>query len=292
LGRGRPVTLMPEVERLLTVAICGWVGVPIRTDEVSSRTGTLAALVDGAGNDPIAHVRARLARRRAERWLAEQIADYRRGRASDPTPFGRIATFEDVDGQMLPASVAASEVLNLLRPTVAIGRYITFAAMALHRHPGWRDRLTTSDGDGAVTAFVHEVRRFYPFFPAAAARTRVPVRWQGYELPAGRKVLLDLYGTNRDERSWEQPSRFRPERFFDWRGDPFTFVPQGGGDHRENHRCAGEWITIEVMRRAIEVLVGRIRYDVPDQDLSVSLRRIPTAPRSGFVIENVEVLAG
>jgi fatty-acid peroxygenase len=36
----------------------------------------------------------------------------------------------------------------------------------------------------------------------------------------------------------------------------------------------------------VRVLAG-LRYDVPDQDLTDSLRRIPTRPRSGFVITGV-----
>jgi hypothetical protein len=37
---------------------------------------------------------------------------------------------------------------------------------------------------------------------------------------------------------------------------------------------------------AVRVLAS-LRYEVPDQDLSYSLRRIPTRPRSGFVLVGV-----
>src|SRR3546814_10555834 len=59
---------------------------------------------------------------------------------------------------------------------------------------------------------------------------------------------LDLHGTNRDRRSWDAPEEFRPERFRRWDGSPFNFIPQGGGSHDLNHRCPGEWITIELMK--------------------------------------------
>jgi len=39
--------------------------------------------------------------------------------------------------------------------------------------------------------------------------------------------------------------------------------------------------------RPISVLTGEMDYDVPDQDLRVSLRRIPTLPASRFLIANV-----
>ena len=196
-----------------------------------------------------------------------------------------IAAHRDRHGQPLDAQVGAVELINVLRPTVAIAHYVTFVGAALHSHPAWRERLW--DDDTAVERFVHEVRRISPFFPAAAARVRVPFEFGGTHFPAGRLVLFDLYGTNRDPQRWAEPDRFDPDRFGDWDGSPFDFVPQGGGDHRDGHRCAGEWITIDQMQLAARVLTRDIDYTVPSQDLRVSHRRMPTGPRSGFVIDEV-----
>ena len=99
-------------------------------------------------------------------------------------------------------------------------------------------------------------------------------------------VLLDLYGTNHDPRFWERPERFHPERFRDWRGNPYSFIPQGGGDHLTGHRCGGEWATIEVMKARVRELLG-MRYDVPDQDLRVPLSRMPTQLSSRMVLTDV-----
>ena len=44
------------------------------------------------------------------------------------------------------------------------------------------------------------------------------------------------------------PDVFSPDRFADWEGSPFGFIPQGGGDYLMGHRCAGEWVTVEVMK--------------------------------------------
>ena len=43
---------------------------------------------------------------------------------------------------------------------------------------------------------------------------------------------------------------------------------------------------MELLKGAVRVLAG-LRYEVPDQDLTYSLRRMPTRPRSGFRITNV-----
>ena len=49
-----------------------------------------------------------------------------------------IARFRGRDGGQLPPDMAAVELLNILRPTVAVHRYVTFAALALHQYPATR----------------------------------------------------------------------------------------------------------------------------------------------------------
>ena len=100
-------------------------------------------------------------------------------------------------------------------------------------------------------------------------------------------MLLDLYGTNHDARTWERPGKFDPKRFRRWDGSPFNFVPQGGGDHDVGHRCPGEWIAIGLMKLATEFLTRRMSYEVPEQDLSITWSRMPPVPGSRFVIRNV-----
>ena len=165
----------------------------------------------------------------------------------EQSPARVISTWRGPDGQMLSPRIAAVELLNILRPTVAVSVFITFTAHALHQFPTCRQKFRADDG--YLECFVQEVRRRYPFFPAVMARVRRDFEWKGYRFPRGRRVVLDLYGTNRDPRAWDAPEEFRPERFQGWDGSPFHFIPQGGGDHHRNHRCPGEWITIEIGRR-------------------------------------------
>lgn len=70
--------------------------------------------------------------------------------------------------------------------------------------------------------------------------------------------------------------------------DGYEFIPQGGGDYVANHRCAGEWITIALMKATLRFLTQAITYDVPPQNLKVSLSRLPTIPKSRFILNNVK----
>lgn len=283
------IVLYDELHELLTRAACAWAGVPLPEAQLRQRTREITALFDAAGSVGPKHWRARWARKRANRWIENVVMQIRSGQIRPLVESAAyvIAEHRGLNGELLSPHIAAVEVLNVIRPIVAVGVYITFVAHALHHHPDCRSKLEAGEDGSYPELFVQEVRRFYPFFPAVAALVRSDFDWMGYRFPSGRRVILDLYGTNHDARTWDSPEAFRPERFREWDGSPFNFVPQGGGDHNANHRCAGEWITIELMKQASDVLTRRIRYQVPEQDLRIDYSRLPALPQSRFIISRV-----
>lgn len=284
----RKVVLFSQVQEILCRAVCAWAGVPLEEEDVARKTRDLTEMIEGSGAVGLRHWRGRLARRRAEKWAGDVIEDVRAGRLipDQGSAAQVIARHVEQDGKPLGRHVAAVELLNVLRPTVAVARFVTFAAMALYEHAECLQRIKAGE-EGYIDLFVQEVRRFYPFFPFVAARVRKKFEWKGYRFSRRTLVLLDLYGTNHDSRLWESPDEFRPERFRRWSGSAFNFIPQGGGNYYRNHRCPGERVTIELMKKAVEILTGSMSYDIPRQDLRISLSRIPAIPRSRFVINNV-----
>ena len=290
-GRGE-VVLLDEAQGILCRAVCRWAGLPLGAVEAERRTREFAAMIDGAGAVGPRNWRGMLLRARSERWGREIVDDIRKGavKPAEGSAAHVISWHEDSDGQLLDADVAAVELINVLRPTVAIGHYIMFGALALHEHPECRQKLQAGD-DEYLELFAQEVRRFYPLFPFAGGRVRNAFSWRGHHFAEKTWVLLDLYGTNHDPRTWQEPETFRPERFRRWDGSTFNFIPQGGGDHHDGHRCPGEWITIELMKRALRLLTTTMRYDVPEQDLRIDLSRMPALPASRFVIAEVRPIS-
>jgi fatty-acid peroxygenase len=171
----------------------------------------------------------------------------------------------------------------VIRPTVAIAWFVAFSGHALARWPAHRDRLRSGDAAFAQ-AWAHEVRRFYPFAPFIGGRTPRAVEWEGERIPQGTMVLLDLYGQNHDGELWDDPYAFRPERFLGRDIGPFELVPQGGGDPWTGHRCPGERITVAVLA-ALAVRLARLDATFPEQDLGISLRRIPALPASRVLLD-------
>ncbi|CDZ51631.1 cytochrome P450 [Neorhizobium galegae] len=284
------VLLYPEFQRLLTRASCAWVGIPLADPEVDARTRDIVALFDHAGSLGVRHLWSRWSRKRADRWLANIVEEVRSGRLHAPehTAAHAVAWHRNPDGELLTPHVAAVELLNVIRPIVAVSVYMIFVAHALHMHADVRDKLRSGDDDYA-NLFVQEVRRYYPFFPAVAARARQAFEWNGYHFPEGRRVILDLFGTNQNKRTWEKPEEFEPDRFRQWDGSPFNFIPQGGGSHYADHRCPGEWITTALMKQATNMLTQQMAYDVPEQDLQIEWSRMPALPRSRFAISNIVI---
>ena len=123
--------------------------------------------------------------------------------------------------------------------------------------------------------FVKEVRRHCPFFPACRGRVRKDFEWRGYQFPKDTRVIFGLHATNHDPKLWDAPEQFFPERFREWQFDPFTFVPQGGGDRDKGHRCPGDSFSAEITKAAVRFLTEDITFDVPSQDLSLEMTICP-----------------
>lgn len=282
------VVFFEEMQEILTRAGCEWAGIPLKETEVKQRTAEIVAMVDAFGS--VSRLRkGSKARNSQEKWLGEIIKKVRSGEIKAPphTPAYIVAHHRDINGKKLSTHTAAVELSNAFRPLIAAANFLAFGVIALHEHPEEKDKIRENK-DNYMQMFTQEVRRFYPFAPAMAARVKKNFEWHGYTFKKNRLVILDLFGTNRHPEYWEEPETFRPDRFKNWKESPFAFVPQGGGDHHAGHRCAGEWLTVMVMAAFFKYLTENITYQLPKQDLSYNMTRMPTMPKSHVVISNVK----
>ena len=278
--RGRTITVFDELAESYGTAVLGWAGIDVSEAEARRWSHRLVAIVDGFGLAGAAYARGWAARVTADRWAARLVEDVRHGRRP-PSPDSALALIASTD---LSARVAGVELLNILRPTVAVAWPGTFAVLALAMHPERRESLRGDDAaaDRARIAFGHEVRRLYPFVPALAGRLRCPVKAGPVELEEGDRIVLDVVGTDQDPQLWHEPHVFEPDRFLDGDPDPFSYVPQGGGDPATGHRCPGEPLTARLLAETVGAcadldltVVSRPAYDA---------RRMPTRPDRGLVV--------
>ena len=270
------VVLFDQANEVLCKAACEWAGVPLLEAEVKNRAEDFSSMVDGFGAVGPRYWKGKISRARTEEWIKGVIEDVRSGGlvSKEGSALHSMAFYTEPDGNMMDSKMAAIELINVLRPIVAISTFITFAALAMHEYPDCKRKLI-SDGNFYTEMFVQEVRRYYPFAPFLGARVKKDFVYREYKFNKGMLVILDLYGTNHDLQIWEKPDEFIPERFKEWNSTLFDFIPQGGGDPSNTHRCPGEGITIEIMKASMKFLCNKIEYEVPDQDLSYSLVRMP-----------------
>ncbi|MDZ4994666.1 cytochrome P450 [Clostridium perfringens] len=282
------IVLFDEMNEILCRVVCQWAGVPLKEYEVKGRAEDFSSMVDAFGALGPRHWKGRRARTRAEEWIKGIIEDVRSGniKAEEGTALYAIAFYKDLDDNQLDSNIAGIELINVLRPVVAISTFITFQALALFEYPECKEKLLIGDRD-ELNFFVQEVRRYYPFTPFLGARVKKDFSWNKNEFKEGMLVLLDVYGINHDSRIWKDPDKFWPERFKERKDNLFDFIPQGGDDPSKGHRCPGEGITIEIMKASLDFLVNKIEYDVPNQDLSYSMAKMPTLPESRFIISNI-----
>ncbi|QIB52690.1 cytochrome P450 [Pseudomonas sp. OIL-1] len=283
------ITLHHEVEELLCRTVCEWAGIALQDAEVRDRTRELSAMIAGAGAVGPRNWKGLALRARTEHWARDLVDQVRAVPSSTgpERPIEILARHREPNGELLSTKTAAIELLNLLRPTLAVARFVTFIALALHRHPDYRDKLLQDEARW-LEPFVQEVRRFYPFFPLIAGNATEAFDWRGEHFSKGSWVVLDIYGTNHDPRIWDQPTRFQPERFEQWNQSPYNFLPQGGGEFFPGHRCAGEWMTVELMKSATRLLTKGMSYEVVPQDLSIDMSRMPAIPQSRFIISQIK----
>ncbi|MGK2932526.1 MAG: cytochrome P450 [Solirubrobacterales bacterium] len=273
---GNRVSLLELAGRSLTAGVCAWADIPLSDRDLDRRATEFAAMIDGAGSFGPRNVRGRTLRLRTEAWARQVLRDSPAG-----TIPGKVAGHRDADGRLLDERVAAVELLNLLRPTVAIARFIVFAALALHLHPEWRARV--AEDEGSRFAFAQEVRRTTPFFPVVGGTAARDLEWEGVRFTRGDWVIIDLFATNRDPRLWADPLTFAPDRFRTGEPHRNALVPQGGGFYEDGHRCPGEPVTVDLLASAAGRLAAA-EYTVPGQDFRVDLRRFPAQPEDRFVL--------
>jgi fatty-acid peroxygenase len=282
----KEVVLLNEISEILCSAISEWTGFELPESNLSSFTKFNREMLESPGKFGPTHWYGRILRLRAEKDVGQYIQKIRKGEVEidKSTAAYKIAFYKE-DNKLLSLRQASIFLLNIIRPTVASARFVVFGALSLYENPRFKEKLKDEEFQ---EWYAHEVRRFYPFVPGLIAKARLNFTWKNYEFKKGTYALIDFYGTNRDPSTWNEPEKFYPERFKEWNGSAYNFIPQGGGEVDTNHRCPGEWLTIQVLKKTMFLLSQAMEYEVPPQDLTIEFNKLITQPKSGFIISKVK----
>ncbi|MBB6645401.1 cytochrome P450 [Halobellus ruber] len=186
-----------------------------------------------------------------------------------------LETEDDHEYTMTDAEVHDHLITFLIAGHETTAMALTFTWLLLATHPDQRDRVSreaTAVLDGPPTAndladltvtehVAKEAMRLYPpagmLFREAVKETTLG----GYRVPEGTKLLLPQFTVHTDDRWFDAPEQFRPERFTDARSDgrpEFAYFPFGGGPHQ----CIGMHFAMMELKHIIPMLARRVEFEL------------------------------
>jgi cytochrome P450 family 135 len=205
--------------------------------------------------------RSRSWREAMEPVEAEVLAEVRRRRAEGED--GRrdavsiLIEARNEDGSPLSEKDLRDELLTLLTdgPTSSS---LAWVFERLLRHPEKLARLQgellAGEGDVYLDAVIKETLRLRPPVSVVVRRLLAPGTLGGYDLPAGTLVAPCVYLIHHREDVYEDPGRFRPERFLEQRAAVPTWIPFGGGARR----CLAASYAEQEMKRVLRTVLEEV----------------------------------
>lgn len=121
-----------------------------------------------------------------------------------------------------------------------------------------------------LEAICKETFRKHPAVPLNIPRVSADAcEVDGYYIPAGTRLFVNVWAIGRDPEIWENPMEFIPERFLSeqnartslW-GNDFELLPFGAG----RRMCAGIRMGIEVVTHALGSLLHSFDWKLREED--------------------------
>ncbi|KAG6481358.1 trimethyltridecatetraene synthase-like [Zingiber officinale] len=115
-----------------------------------------------------------------------------------------------------------------------------------------------------VQAIAKETMRLHPVAPMLVPRlSREDTHVDGYDIPAGTRVLVSVWAIGRDPEVWDRPEEFRPERFegstLDVKGHDYELLPFGAG----RRMCPGYNLGLKVIQLSLANLLHGFCWRLP-----------------------------
>ena len=172
-----------------------------------------------------------------DRMIDAHLADPRLEERDDVMSLLLRAHYDD--GSSMSRTAISDELLTLL----AAGHETTATSLAwtvdrLRRHPWILHRLeeeADAGGKELRMATIHEVQRTRPVIAGTSRYALRDFELGEWLIPKGRQIVVSAAMIHKDERFFERPLQFEPDRFVGTKPDTYTWVPFGGG----TRRCPG-----------------------------------------------------
>lgn len=229
--------------------------------------------------------------------VIQRVVDERRRSGVDvPDLLGMLMAASDEDGRMSEKQLVDEVITLVVAGHATTAASLTFSLMLLERHPEvlarvreeaertFGDRLPTVQEAMSLTytrAVIDESLRLYPPVWLLTRDAERPDLVGGHPLPKDAMIAVVTYELHRNPNYFEDPERFRPERFLE--PDPKglrkqTYLPFGAGPRF----CIGNHFALLEMQIVLATLVQVVDLE-PLRSGPVALdASVALEPRGGF----------
>ena len=174
--------------------------------------------------------------------------------------------------EAMPDDIRADDRIDHLRPLLfrilferlgVDGLSLLWALVHLAQDPDLADAIANdapevNGAPGLATAVALETQRLYPELPFLYRTTSRDLDFGAITISAQATLLFSPFLLHRDERLWDEPTRFDPSRFRNG-GHPDHFLPFGLG---LNARRQTDNVTSQIAA-ALTNICGRFRFELP-----------------------------
>ena len=227
------------------------------------------------------------------RSFIDRLIDERRGRTDEYDDLlSLLLTAEDDEGNGMSETEIRDQMVTFLfagHETTSLA--LTYTFLELTKNEAVRERLATEydavlDGGspglntlGDLTyteRVIRESLRLYPPAFIMFRKTAEDVELGGYRIPEGTRVTLPQFHVHTDERWYDAPGTFDPDR---WTGEfeeslpDYAYFPFGGGPRH----CIGMRFAMLELKTIIPTVAQRVAFELlsdpdPELDMATTLR--------------------
>ncbi|XP_006650627.1 cytochrome P450 81Q32-like [Oryza brachyantha] len=109
-----------------------------------------------------------------------------------------------------------------------------------------------------LQCIISETLRLYPAAPLLLPHeSSMDCKISGYHISSGTILLVNVVAIHRDPIVWEEPSKFKPERFEDGKYDGLLMIPFGMG----RRKCPGETLALQIIGLVLGTLIQCFDWD-------------------------------
>lgn len=220
------------------------------------------------------HVRSMIEKKRSETNATDVLASLVHARDED----GSRLTDDELVGHTFTLYVAGHETT---------ANALTWSIFLLHQHPDILSHLLEElDGNlkgndpsienlsslSLLDGVIKESLRLLPPAGIGVRITSKSCELGGYTIPKGTNVFFNQMITHRLPDLYEEPDRFKPERWSSIKRSPYEYLPFSAGQHM----CIGWNFATQEMKVALAILLQRFRFAmVPDSKITPNMMMRP-----------------